>query len=156
MTKSAVKAMDALQSFSDQAWKQKIEGFVVSGASKRGWTTYLTGASDPRVKAIAPMVFNNLKFSAQMPRQLALWGKYSEQIEDYTRRGLQQQMTSDRGQQLTRMVDPWFYRDHLKMPKLLIHGANDRYWATDATALFWDDLSGEKSLLTVPNSGHGL
>jgi PhoPQ-activated pathogenicity-related protein len=156
MTKSAVKAMDALQAFSDQEWKQKIEGFVVSGASKRGWTTYLTGASDLRVKAIAPMVFNNLKFSAQMPRQLALWGKYSEQIEDYTRRGLQQQMTSERGRQLTRIVDPWFYRDRLKMPKLLIHGANDRYWATDATSLFWNDLSGEKSLLTVPNSGHGL
>ena len=88
------------------------------------------------------MVFDNLKFSAQMPRQLALWGKYSEQIEDYTRRGLQQQMLSERGQQLSRMVDPWFYRDRLKMPKLLIHGSNDRYWATDAASLYWDDLRG--------------
>jgi PhoPQ-activated pathogenicity-related protein len=156
MTKSAVKAMDALQAFSEQEWKQKIEGFVVTGASKRGWTTYLTGASDPRVKAIAPMVFDNLHFEAQMPRQLALWGKYSEQIEEYTRRGLQQKMESERGRQLTRLVDPWFYRRQLTMPKLLIHGANDRYWATDATSFFWNDLTGPKSLLTVPNSGHGL
>jgi PhoPQ-activated pathogenicity-related protein len=156
MTKSAIKAMDALQAYSEQAWKQKIEGFVVTGASKRGWTTYLTGASDPRVKGIAPMVFDNLNFAAQMPHQLALWGQYSEQIEDYTRRGLQQQLGSKRGQQLIRMVDPWFYRDRLKMPKLLVHGANDRYWATDATSVYWKDLPGEKSLLIAPNSGHGL
>jgi PhoPQ-activated pathogenicity-related protein len=156
MTKSAIKAMDALQAFSEKEWKAKIDGFVVTGASKRGWTTYLTGASDPRVKGIAPMVFDNLKFEAQMPRQLALWGKYSEQIDDYTRRGLQQQLSTARGQELVRMVDPWFYRDKLKMPKLLIHGANDRYWATDATAAYWNDLQGEKSLIALPNSGHGL
>jgi PhoPQ-activated pathogenicity-related protein len=156
MTKSAVKAMDALQAFSENEWKERIEGFVVTGASKRGWTTYLTGASDPRVKAIAPMVFDTLKFSAQMPRQLALWGKYSEQIDDYTRRGLQQQLATARGQELVQMVDPWFYREKLKMPKLLIHGANDRYWATDATTVYWNDLLGEKSLIALPNSGHGL
>jgi PhoPQ-activated pathogenicity-related protein len=148
--------MDALQAYSKQEWKEKIKDFVVIGASKRGWTTYLTGASDPRVRAIVPIVFDSLKFSAQMPRQLDLWGQYSEQIQDYTRRGIQQQMSSPRGRELTRIVDPWFYRDHLKMPKLLINGANDRYWATDATSLYWDDLQGEKSLLYVPNSGHGL
>jgi PhoPQ-activated pathogenicity-related protein len=156
MTKSAVKAMDALQAYSSQEWKEKIEDFVVIGASKRGWTTYLTGASDPRVRAIVPIVFDSLKLSAQMPRQLALWGKYSDQIQDYTRRGIQQQMASRRGRELTRIVDPWYHRDHLKMPKLLINGANDPYWATDATSLYWNDLTGEKSLLYVPNSGHGL
>src|SRR5947209_3244945 len=156
MTKSAIKAMDALQAFSEQEWKQKIEGFVVTGASKRGWTTYLTGASDRRVRAIAPMVFDNLNFDAQMPHQLELWGRYSEQIDDYSRRGLQQQMTSGRGRRLVSMVDPWFYRKQLTMPKLLIHGANDRYWATDASRLYWDDLPGEKYLLDVPNAGHGL
>jgi PhoPQ-activated pathogenicity-related protein len=156
MTKSAVKAMDAVQAFSEQEWKEKIEGFVVTGASKRGWTTWLTAAADPRVRGIAPMVFDNLNFAAQMPRQLALWGKYSEQIEEYSRRGLQAQMESERGKQLTRIVDPWFYRDRLSMPKLLINGANDRYWATDATSLYWNDLRGENRLLAVPNAGHGL
>lgn len=156
MTKSAIRAMDALQEYSRRELKTPIEDFVVGGASKRGWTTYLTGASDPRVRAIAPMVFDNLRFKAQMPRQLALWGKYSEQIEDYTRRGLQQKMETERGKRLTSLVDPWFYRERLKMPKLLIHGANDRYWATDATLQYWKDLPGRKHLLNVPNAGHGL
>jgi PhoPQ-activated pathogenicity-related protein len=156
MTKSAVKAMDALQEFSAKEWGQKIEQFVVTGASKRGWTTYLTGASDPRVKAIIPVVFDSLKLEAQMPHQLALWGEYSEEIAPYTQLGIQQQMASKRGRELVRIVDPWYYRRHLAMPKLLINGANDRYWPTDATSLYWNDLPGEKSLLYVPNSGHKI
>src|SRR5205807_8143282 len=104
----------------------------------------------------APMVFDNLNFRKQMPRQLELWGRYSEQIEDYSRRGLQEKMETERGRALTEVIDPWYYRKQLGMPKLLIHGANDRYWATDATRQYWDDLSGEKYLLTVPNAGHGL
>lgn len=156
MVKSAVRTMDALQELSRKEWPVAIEDFVVSGASKRGWTTYLTAASDRRVRAIAPMVFDNLRFEAQMPRQLQLWGTYSEQIADYTRRGLIQKLDTPRGRELVGMVDPWFYRKQLTMPKLLIHGANDRYWATDAVRAYWNDLEGKKYLLQVPNSGHGL
>jgi len=156
MTKSAVRAMDAVQAYSRQELAAPIEDFVVTGASKRGWTTWLTAASDKRVKGIAPMVFDNLNFAKQMPRQLELWGKYSEQIEDYSRRGLQQKMDTPEGRKLTSMVDPWFYRRSLTMPKLLINGANDRYWSTDSTRLYWDDLAGEKYLLSIPNAGHGL
>lgn len=156
MVKSAVRAMDALQEWSRRERDVPIEGFVVTGASKRGWTTYLTAAVDPRVRAIAPMVFDNLNFRAQLARQLELWGAYSEQIDDYSRRGLQAKMDTEAGRKLVSMVDPWFYRQRLTMPKLLIHGANDRYWATDAARLYWDDLPGDKYLLHVPNAGHGL
>jgi PhoPQ-activated pathogenicity-related protein len=156
MTNSAVRAMDALQAFSREGMEAPIDGFVVTGASKRGWTTWLTAAVDTRVRGIAPMVFDNLNFERQMPRQLELWNRYSEQIEDYTRRGLQQKMSTERGKRLVSMVDPWFYRKELKLPKLLINGANDRYWATDATRIYWDDLEGEKHLLSIPNAGHGL
>ena len=33
-----------------------IERFVIAGASKRGWTTWTTGAVDNRVVAMIPMV----------------------------------------------------------------------------------------------------
>src|SRR5258705_3204885 len=56
MAKSAIRGMDAVQAPAEKEFNQRIEKFVVAGASKRGWTTWLTGAVDPRVKAIEPIV----------------------------------------------------------------------------------------------------
>jgi len=57
---------------------------------------------------------------------------------------------------LLNMVDPWAYREKLKMPKLIINGTNDFYWATDALNLYWNDLPEKKWALYVPNAGHDL
>lgn len=156
MTKAAVRAMDTIQAYAKQEWKEEIADFVVCGGSKRGWTTYLTGAIDPRVKGIAPMVFDTLRLGEQMKHQLATWGQFSEQIEDYTRIGLQEQLDTPGGKKLVSLVDPYAYRAKLTMPKLLIFGTNDRYWPLDALNLYWDDLPGEKYILYVPNAGHGI
>jgi PhoPQ-activated pathogenicity-related protein len=154
MTKSAVRAMDALQEFAKKEWKIDLDGFVVAGGSKRGWTTWLTAAADKRVKACAPAVIDVLNISAQMKHQLKAWGKYSEQIEDYSRRGLQQKFDTPRGKQLLKIVDPYFYLDRIRQPKMLILGTNDPYWPLDALNLYWDDIVGEKHILYVANKGH--
>jgi PhoPQ-activated pathogenicity-related protein len=157
MTKSAIKAMDTVQALMRQEKHQNITSFVVTGASKRGWTTWLTAASgDKRVKAIVPMVIDTLNLPLQLPHQIELWGKYSEQIDDYTKRSLQEQVNTPRGRDLAQIVDPYTYRKALTLPKLIVNGANDRYWATDATSYYWDGLPNPKALLDVPNSGHDL
>jgi PhoPQ-activated pathogenicity-related protein len=156
MTKSAVKAMDAVQDFCKTKANIQVDHFVVSGGSKRGWTTWLTGATDKRVDAIAPMVIDTLRFDKQMPYQIESWGKYSEQIEDYTRLGLQAKMSGEEGKKLNSIVDPYSYKDVLTMPKMLVMGTNDPYWVVDAVKFYWDDLSGEKSIHYVPNVGHDL
>lgn len=155
MVKSAVKAMDALQEFGTKQ-NAKPEQFVVTGASKRGWTTWLTGAMDPRVIAIAPMVLPHLNFEKQNPHQLEVWGKYSEQIDDYVRKGLMEKLKTEDGKKLTRIVDPYFYRSRLSVPKLQILGTNDRYWTLDCLNLYWDELSAPKNVVYLPNAGHGL
>jgi len=159
MTKSAVKAMDTLQAFAREQYQREINTFVVTGASKRGWTTWLTGAVESdrkRVKGIAPMVIDTLNIPAQMRHQMETWGFYSEQIEDYTKLGLQKETTSAAGESLMKLVDPYSFRDRITMPKLIINGANDRYWVTDALNTYWGGLAGPKWVLYVPNSGHGL
>jgi PhoPQ-activated pathogenicity-related protein len=57
---------------------------------------------------------------------------------------------------LLNMVDPWAYRDRLTMPKLIINGTNDFYWATDALNLYWDGIPHSKWALYIPNAGHNL
>jgi PhoPQ-activated pathogenicity-related protein len=157
MVKSVVRAMDALQEFARQEWKVEIRHFIVSGASKRGWTTWLTGAADRRVKAIAPLVIDTLNMQAQLPHQLKSYGKYSEMIRDYTQRGLVPMPDTPRAKKLWAMVDPWVYREKLTMPTLIINGANDPYWTVDALNLYWNDLpAAKKWILYVPNAGHNL
>ena len=156
MVKSVVKAMDVLQEFSKGEWGEPINGFIVSGASKRGWTTWLTAAIDPRVRAIAPVVIDTLNIRAQMPRQLKAFGAYSTRLTPYTSRGLVPIPETPEGQRLLSMVDPWAYRERLTMPKLIVNGTNDFYWATDALNLYWNELSGNKWIVYVPNAGHDL
>jgi PhoPQ-activated pathogenicity-related protein len=156
MVKSAVRGMDAVQEYCQEEWDLQIKTFTVTGASKRGWTTWLTGAIDPRAAAIAPMVIDTLNMGLQMKHQLLSWGGYSEQIEDYTKRGIQEHMDSPVGQALRAIVDPYAYREQLTQPKLLIMGTNDRYWPLDALNLYWDGLGGLKYILYVPNNGHGI
>jgi PhoPQ-activated pathogenicity-related protein len=149
--------MDAIQEFSKKEWNQPVEKFIISGASKRGWTSWLTGATgDPRVTAIAPFVIDVLNMKKQGDHQLYSFGKYSDMIHDYTERGLLPMPDTKEAMRLWSMVDPWMYRDKLELPKLIVNGNNDPYWTTDALNLYWDDLKGDKWVLYVPNAGHDL
>src|SRR5262245_9047196 len=139
MVKSLVKAMDALQEFARQEWKAEVRSFVVTGGSKRGWTSWLTAVADPRGKASAPLVLYTLNMKQQLPHHLAPYGKYSAMIKDYTERELVPMPDTPEAQKLWGMVDPWLYRNKLTMPKLIVNGTNDPYWTQDALNLYWDD-----------------
>lgn len=156
MVKSAVRAMDVVQKYAADEWSQEIRTFSVTGASKRGWTTWLTGAVDPRAAIIAPMVIDMLNMKPQLDHQQRVWGEASYKISDYTELGLHQQLDTPAGRALQSIVDPYAYRDKLKQPKLIILGTNDHYWPLDALNFYWNDLVGEKYILYVPNNRHGI
>ena len=156
MTKSAVKAMDAVSEFSAKEWQAPVTKFVVTGASKRGWTSWLAAAADKRVVGIAPMVYNNLNLPKQMPHQLEVWGAFSKSISDYTALNLPAALATPRGQQLGAMIDPWSYRERFTMPKLIVNAANDSYWPLDALDLYRSGLPGRTDVLYAPNAGHAM
>lgn len=156
MVKSVVKAMDSLQEFSKKEWDEPVTKFIVGGGSKRGWTTWLTAAADPRVMAITPMVIDVLNMRDQLSHQQSSLGGPSEEISPYTSRGLVPIPDTPRARSLWSMIDPWTYRDRFTMPKLIVLGNNDAYWSTDALNLYWDALPGEKYISYTPNAGHDL
>lgn len=156
MVKSAVRAMDTVQAFAQKEFHQSVKQFVVTGASKRGWTTWLTGAVDPRVKAIAPIVIDMLNMKVQTQWAEKVYGRQSEQIQDYTNLGLIAKMDDPRMVQVRQWVDPYSYRNRYTMPKLLLLGTNDPYWTVDALRNYWDDLPGPKLIYQTPNAGHDL
>ena len=123
MVKTAVRSMDAIQEFSSKKLHHTITNFVISGASKRGWTTWLSNAiDDKRVKAIGPMVIDMLNMPKSLSYQLDTYGEYSIQIEDYVKLGIPQGADTPDGKAITTMVDPYSYRDKMTIPKIIFIG----------------------------------
>jgi len=156
MVKTAVRAMDVVQAFSKVNLETEISRFTLSGASKRGWTTWLTGANDPRVEAIGPMVIDVLNMPVSLDYQVEAWNEYSIQIEDYTKLEIPQTVNSPEGAAITQMIDPYSYREKLTIPKLIFIGTNDEYWPVDAIKNYINDIPGENYIHYVPNAGHDL
>jgi PhoPQ-activated pathogenicity-related protein len=91
-----------------------------------------------------------------MPRQLKAFGAYSSRLTPYNSRGLLPIPETPEGRRLLSLIDPWAYREKLTMPKLIINGTNDFYWATDALNFYWDGIPADKWVLYIPNAGHNL
>jgi len=158
MVKSAVQAMDTIQSHlkSESEGKLNIKKFVVCGASKRGWTTWLTAAVDKRVIAIMPLVIDVLNMDESMKHHLSAYGFYSPVIQDYVKMNVFQRMDTPEGQALLKVVDPYEYRNRLTMPKYLMNSTGDQFFLPDSAQFYFHELKGEKYLRYVPNTGHGL
>lgn len=161
MAKSAVKTMDTVQDFIPQVTgNQPINDFIVTGYSKRGWTTWLTAASDDRVKAIIPGVFDNLNQGPQMVHHYSVLGKFSEEVQDYSDKQIFERIMTREGQQLSAIVDPYRYLRNGRfddMPKLILNGAGDEFFVSDSAQFYIHDLPGDQNYLRYfPNAGHGL
>jgi len=158
MVKGVVRAMDAVTEFmaSDEGGKRQVGKYVVAGGSKRGWTTWLVGAVDKRVVAIAPIVIDIHNLEKSMGHHFAAYGFFAPSIVDYVEHKLVQIPTHPRMRELFALVDPYLYRQRLKMPKLILNAAGDQFFPPDMSRHYFDDLEGEKLLRYVPNTDHGL
>ena len=153
MVKAARRAMDTIQTFMGER-KIKINQFVVSGMSKRGWAAWLTAAMDDRVTALAPMAIDVLNLQTAMDHHYKSYGRWAPAVKDY--KNILSQLHSKPLNRLMEVVDPIHYVQNLKLPKYIISAANDDFFLPDASRFYYGELKGETWLRTVPNARHYL
>jgi PhoPQ-activated pathogenicity-related protein len=161
MVQSAVAAMDTTQVYVPTVVSGgHIDDFVVSGYSKRGWTTWLTAAVDDRVRAIIPGVIEVLNMGEQMVHHYGAYGFFSPAVDPYTAFNIPQESYTTGGQEVGRVVDPYMYIYNGKfddMPKLMLSSSGDQYFLPDAAEYFFSDLPGTENYIRyIPNTNHGL
>jgi len=158
MTKAAVRAMDTVTAFaaSPDGGKAGIDGFVVAGGSKRGWTTWTTAAVDKRVVAIVPIVIDVLNIEPSMKHHYAAYGFWAPSIGDYTAFDIMDWTGTPEYSALMKIVEPYQYRHRMTMPKFIINACGDQFFLPDSSQFYFKDLPGIKYLRYVPNADHSL
>ncbi len=158
MTKAAVRAMDTITGFcaSTEGGQVKVDGFVVAGGSKRGWTTWTTAAVDKRVVAIVPIVIDLLNIEPSMLHHYAAYGFWAPSIADYSAFGIMDWNGTPEYHALMKLVEPYQYRQRYTMPKFIINASGDQFFLPDSSQFYFKDLPGVKYLRYVPNADHSL
>jgi len=158
MTKSVVRAMDAIQLFLDteEGGKIDVDSFVVAGGSKRGWTTWTAAAVDRRVVAICPAVIDMLNVVPSFIHHWNVYGFWAPAVGSYENMGIMEWMRTPEYAELHKIVEPYSYIDRYKMSKYIVNSTGDQFFLPDSSQFYWDDLPGPKYLRYVPNTDHGL
>lgn len=165
MVKSAVKAMDAAEQFLKGLAAEpggpgedvRPDGFFVAGASKRGWTTWLTAAVDPRVKGIAPMVIDVLNMQAHTPHHWRSYGFWAPALKDYESNGIPAKFGTPELARVIAQEDPLAYLARVKdIPKYIVTATGDEFFPTDSFRHYEDKIPGVWRVRSVPNTGHSL
>jgi len=159
MTKAAVKAMDTAQNFfaSESNLGISPEHFIVAGASKRGWVSWLTAAVDPRVMGIAPIVMDELNFIENIMHHWRAYGGWTFALHDYWEKNLTLEFNEPKMVDLAAMMDPFQYKDRLILPKAVCNSAGDEFFMLDNTRYWWNRMPEHQKMnkfLMLPNTEH--
>jgi PhoPQ-activated pathogenicity-related protein len=156
MTKAVVRAMDAVTEFLAKEDGTKVDRYVVTGGSKRGWTAWTTAAVDPRVVAAAPAVIDALNVVPSFIHHYRVYGFWAPAVKDYFDMGIMDRLNHPRFKDLMAIEDPYSYRARLTMPKYMVNSAGDQFFLPDSSQFYFDGLKGEKYLRYIPNTDHSL
>ncbi len=148
--------MDTVSEYSADALGQPVDRFVVAGASKRGWTSWLTAVVDERAVALAPMVIDMLNVVPSFHHHWQAYGQWAPAVGAYEQEGIMDWQNSAEYQCLLATVEPYSYRERLRLPKLLLNATGDQFFLPDSWRFYWEGLLGEKQLRYIPNTGHSL
>ena len=134
----------------------QLDNFVVSGASKRGWTAWTTAAVDKRVVGVVPMVIDLLNVIPSFENHYRSYGEFSLAVQEYVNYEIPDWMQTDEFKTLLEYVEPYSFKESFTMPKYIINAGSDEFFSTDSWQYYYDELPGDKLLRYVPNRNHSL
>ena len=79
--------MDAISEWNIGEQRGSVDNWCITGASKRGWTTWMVGAVDPRVNCLIPMVETFVDMHSILHGHFQALGGWSFAFDDYYREG---------------------------------------------------------------------
>lgn len=163
MVKAAFACMRAAEQFTAQRQLGSPDGWIVAGASKRGWTTWMVGAAAAgctncsRVVALAPLVPIVPDIRAEVHRQWQSYNGFTFAFKDYAEAGIIPLIDEDGFTKLAEIVDPKYYTDRLALlPKVVVDSSDDEFMQFDWTDIWRDSFMTNTRLLIAPNSEHSL
>ncbi|GMH85664.1 hypothetical protein TrVE_jg6362 [Triparma verrucosa] len=147
MVKSGFAAMAASEVFFGG---EKIK-WTVSGASKRGWTTWLVGAvdqarpvADQRVHGIVPIVLNGLHFAETLKHQYQCYGGWSWTMTSFVDVGFTSRIDSEEISYLWDLIDPYTYIPRfVDLPKLVMSMTGDEFFVLDSSRFWMERMKSE-------------
>lgn len=137
-----------------------INSFIITGISKRGWTTWLSAIADPDVEAIVPFAIDLLDIDASLEHIYQSYGgNWPITFYPYYQQGIDEKIKSPTFTQLRQIIDPLrylntIYQPRLAIPKYIINASGDDFFVPDNTRFYYSKLPGVKSLRIVPNMNH--
>lgn len=156
MTRAVVRAMDSVTDFTSKTLGHTVNSYVVSGASKRGWTAWTTAIQDDRVIAVAPAVIDLLNIEPSFLHHWKSLGEWSPAINDYTNENIMDWLGTPEFDRLLELTDPYAYLENFNKPVYLVNAASDEFFLPDSWQFYWKDLPETKALRYIPNSGHNI
>jgi PhoPQ-activated pathogenicity-related protein len=156
MVKSVLRAMDTVQSF--YMGGSNIDSFVVTGDSKRAWTSLLTSAVDPRVEAVIPVAWDAINWNPHFSLHQSVYGGFTPSWDPYEALDVLSDLPTAAGQALIAYADPFSYRTRLIAKKFFINATGDDFFVPDAAQFYVgaNALAGSTYLNYLPNRDHGI
>jgi len=156
MVKASLRAMDMVSEFAqDILGHPAITRWGVTGASKRGWTTWLVGAVDPeRVVMIMPIVLDCLNMQKSFHQMYQNTGNWTFTMNDYWQEGINGRLDDVNMPLMTSLIDPYAYRERLTMAKMIVSSTGDEFFMPDDSHLWFADMPEPKYFRMLPNAEH--
>ena len=145
MTKAVSRGMDAVSEFMVQQFgpQNKLDKWMIAGASKRGWTTWTVGAADKRVVGMAPLVMDLGRLNTQMHSHFTNLGGWTFAFEDYYFENITVHVDTYEMGEMCKHIDPWSYRYKYRdrdIPIYVVNSAGDEFFLVDDNVQYMQQM----------------